>query len=256
MNPVHLSTPTPPAIVPPLSAPLRSGRMTSGDGEGRIDTIRVFLVDDHTVVRHGVRAVLEQAGGFQVVGEAGSAAEAVPGILAAAPDLALVDIRLGDGNGIQVIREVRSGNAAIRCLVLTSFADEDAFFQSVVSGAAGYVVKDVAAGELVATLRTAATGESLIRRELLDELRARETELSQDVEDELLADLTAQERRVLGFITDGMTNREIAHELDLAEKTIRNYVSNILAKVGMKNRTQLASYVARQMGRSSRSVQR
>ena len=205
--------------------------------------VRVFLLDDHAVVREGVRAMLEANPGFQVTGEAGTAREGLAGIDATRPDVALVDVRLPDGSGLEVIREARSRRPEIRCVIFTSFSDDEAFFQSVVAGASGYLVKDVDASELTAALRAVANGQSLIRREVIDDLRRRATMLPP--EEELLAGLTAQERRILGLVTEGMTNREIALRLSLAEKTVRNYVSNILAKVGMKNRTQLASYVAR-----------
>ena len=214
--------------------------------------VSVFLLDDHTVVREGVRAMLEEAQGFRVAGEAGTAREGLAGIEATRPDVVLVDARLPDGNGVDVIREVRSRRPETRCVIFTSFTDDEAFFQSVVAGASGYLVKDVGAAELTAAVSAVAGGASLIRREVIDDLRRRATTLPP--EDELLAELTAQERRILGMVAEGWTNREIALRLSLAEKTVRNYVSNILAKVGMRNRTELATYVARTVARRREPV--
>jgi two-component system, NarL family, response regulator DevR len=205
-------------------------------------TLRVYIVDDHEMVRDGIRGMLGSADGIEVCGEAGDRATARREILALRPDLALVDVRLPDGNGIELIRELRSRDPQLRCVVLTSLPDGEAFFHSVVAGAYGYLVKDVSAPELEAAVRAVAAGETLIRPETIDELRRREREVPPS--DELLRELTGQEQRILWMVTDGLTNREIAVELKLAEKTVRNYVTNILAKVGVRNRTQLAVYVA------------
>lgn len=199
-------------------------------------------MDDHAIVREGIRKVLESVGGFTVTGESDSARESLERIAAAPPDVAVVDIRLPDGDGVELIREIRSRHPATRCIVLTSFADEQAFFHSVVAGAAGFLVKDAATDEIASSIRRVADGQELITTEMLDDLRARARDLPPD--DQFLAVLTPQERRILGLVTDGLTNGEIAEELSLAEKTVRNYVSNILAKLGMKNRTQLAAHVA------------
>ncbi len=207
--------------------------------------IRVFLLDDHTVIREGIRGILERQPGMDVVGEAGTVKQAKQLLEVTRPDVAIIDVRLPDGNGIEVIRDARSHHPETRCVIFTSFADDEAFFQSVVAGSSGYLVKDVEPEELVASVRVVAEGRSLIRRELIDDLRRRANALPP--EDELLAGLTGQERRILGMVTDGMTNREIAGQLSLAEKTVRNYVSNLLGKLGMKNRTQMATYVARRI---------
>jgi two-component system, NarL family, response regulator DevR len=204
--------------------------------------LRVYIVDDHEMVRDGIRGMLGTADGIVVCGEAGDRATARREILALRPDVALVDVRLPDGNGIELIRELRSRDPKLRCVVLTSLPDGEAFFHSVVAGACGYLVKDVSAPELEVAVRAVAAGESLIRPEAIDELRRREREVPPT--DELLRELTGQEQRILWMVTDGLTNREIAAELKLAEKTVRNYVTNILAKVGVRNRTQLAVYVA------------
>lgn len=198
-------------------------------------------MDDHPIVRSGLRRDLE-ADNVEVIGEAGSAAEARDVILELKPDVAIVDLRLPDGSGVEVVRYVRSQNPHIACIVFTSFSEDDAFFQAVVAGAAGFLLKDAAPETVLDHVRRAAAGESLIRPELLDELRARPAEVPDNV---LFSNLSPQERRILGLVTSGATNREIAENLSLAEKTVRNYVSNILGKVGMKNRTQLAAAVAR-----------
>jgi two-component system, NarL family, response regulator DevR len=204
--------------------------------------IRVFVVDDHEMVRRGIHTMLEGVRDIIVCGEAGTFGEARRCLLLSRPHVALVDVRLPDGSGIELVRDLRSRKSDVRCAILTSIAGDEAFFQAVVAGASGYLLKDVGAGELQASIRALAAGESLIRPETIDNLRRRVDALPP--EDELLRDLTGQEQRILRMVTDGMTNREIAGELKLAEKTVRNYVSNILAKVGMRNRTQLAVHVA------------
>lgn len=207
------------------------------------EKIRVFIVDDHEVVRGGVRYLLDQSSGVEVIGEAGNIAAGLDGVAVGRPDVLIADVRLPDGSGVELVREVRSRFPETRCLMLTSFADEEAFFHAVVAGASGYLVKDVDQAGLVDAVLTAAAGGSLISSEAIDALRRRATEVPHD--DDLLASLTPQERRILGMVTEGLTNREIAVKLSLAEKTIRNYVSNILGQVGMRNRTELAAYVAR-----------
>lgn len=204
--------------------------------------IRVFVVDDHDVVREGLRLVIDGDPDLEVVGDAATASAAIAGILELEPDVALVDVRLLDGSGIEVVRHVRSSRPTVRCLMFTSFADETAFLQSVVAGAAGYLTKDASRQVVTSAIHRVAAGESLIDRTMLDDLRGRSD--LEPVTDDLLAQLTPHERRILGLITEGHTNREIAQQLHLSEKTIRNYVSNILGKVGMKNRTQLAVHVA------------
>ena len=210
-------------------------------------THRAYIVDDHAVLRLGVRWLLESTGDFQVVGEAGTAPAALEGIVDTRPDIALVDVRLGAGDGVEVVREVRARCPEVRCIVLTSFVDETAFFQSVVAGAFGYIIKDRSPTELVEACRSVAAGHHLMNREVVDDLRRRATSLPED--DHLLAELTPQEQRILSWVTQGLTNREIAAELALAEKTVRNYVSSLLGKLHMKNRTEAATYVARTAAR-------
>lgn len=201
----------------------------------------VFLVDDHALLRAGIRTTLEDASDFTVVGEAGDVPSALRGIEHHTPDIALVDVRLPGGNGVELIREVRSRVVGTRCVILTSFADHHALYQSAMAGAQGFLLKDVPKAQLVESLRRVAAGESLISSETVQVLEAQTPYLPP--EDELLGDLTPREREILGLIAEGRTNREIAEQLFLAEKTVRNYVSNILSKLGMRNRTQVAAYI-------------
>ncbi|MDH6143243.1 MULTISPECIES: response regulator [Kitasatospora] len=206
--------------------------------------IRVFLLDDHEVVRRGVRELLSGEADIEVVGEAGTAAEALSRIPAVLPDVAVLDVRLPDGNGVEVCREVRSRHPDVRCLMLTSFSDDEALFDSIMAGASGYVLKAIRGTDLLSAVRDVAAGKSLLdpaaTARVLERLRT-----GGEPEDEKLAQLTKQERRILELIGEGMTNRQIGNELHLAEKTVKNYVSSLLAKLGMERRTQAAAYVAR-----------
>jgi DNA-binding NarL/FixJ family response regulator len=210
--------------------------------------IRVFLLDDHEIVREGLRALLESQGDFEVVGEAATASEALTRIPPLRPDVAVLDVRLPDGDGVGVCREIRADAPEIQCIMLTSFADDEALFEAIMAGAAGYVLKQIKGTDIVDAIRRVAAGESLLdpdaTRRVLDRIR------NPPEEDERLASLTPQERRILGLITDGLTNRQIAEEMFLAEKTVKNYVSNLLAKLGMQRRTQAAVYGARMQQRA------
>jgi DNA-binding NarL/FixJ family response regulator len=203
---------------------------------------RVFLLDDHEVVRRGVRDLLEAEDDLTVVGEAGTAEEAVGRIPATSPHVAVLDVRLPDGDGIEVCREVRSGHPEIACIMLTSFADDEAVYAAIMAGAAGYVLKQVRGNELVDGIRRVARGESLldpvVTTRILERIR------HSDADDEL-AGLTEQERKILALIADGLTNRQIGEQMFLAEKTVKNYVSNLLSKLGMSRRTEAAAYAAR-----------
>lgn len=203
--------------------------------------VRVVIIDAQPVVRCGLRSTLE-TNGIRVVGEAATVASARELVRATAPDVAIIDLRLPDGPGIELMRDVRSELPRTACIVFTSLLDDEAFFQSVVAGAAAFLFRDASPDVLVAAVRGAAAGASLIRREVLDELRARSSEVPEDV---LFPNLTPRERRILGHLVAGQTNREIAREIRLAEKTVRNHVSTMLGKTGMRNRTQLAAAVAR-----------
>lgn len=205
--------------------------------------ISVFLVDDHEVVRRGVRDLLESSGDVDVVGEAGSVAEARSAVPAAAPDVAVLDVQLPDGTGIELCRELRSARPELACLMLTSFPDDDALLDAVVAGASGYVLKQVRGSDLVAAVHQVAAGHSLLDPVLRERAATRIRSGPED--DDRLKHLTPQERRILDLLADGLTNRQIAEEMFLAEKTIKNYVSNLLAKMGMSRRTEAAVYAAR-----------
>jgi two-component system, NarL family, response regulator DevR len=200
--------------------------------------IRVFLLDDHELVRRGLRDLLGAEGDIEVVGEAGTAREATARIPALRPDVAILDARLPDGSGIDVCRSVRSTDPTIQALILTSYDDDEALFAAILAGAAGYVLKQIDAHDLVAGVRRVAAGQSLIDPALttrvLDRLRRGPEE------PEELAALSGQERNILALIAEGMTNRQIGERLFLAEKTVKNYVSSILAKLGLERRTQAA----------------
>ncbi|HEX2577545.1 MAG TPA: response regulator transcription factor [Aquihabitans sp.] len=217
------------------------------DGHADAGPIRVFLLDDHEIVRRGVRELLELEDDLAVVGEAGSVAEALARIPATRPDVAVLDVQLGDGSGIEVCREVRSNHPQVHCLMLTSYADDEAMLDSVVAGALGYVLKQIRGNELVRSIRTASTGRSLLDPSMA--ARAAERLRRASEEDPRLASLTPQERRILDLLADGLTNRQIGEEMFLAEKTVKNYVSNLLMKLGMKRRTEAAVYAVRQADR-------
>jgi len=206
-------------------------------------TIRVFLLDDHEIVRRGVRDLLEVEDDIEVVGEAGTAEDALARIPAAAPDVAIIDMRLPDGNGVEVCREVRSNNPEIQCVVLTSFADDEALFDSIMAGAAGYLLKQIKSNDLVDAIRRVASGQSLLEPSLT--ARVLERLRKGPEEDERLSRLTDQERKILDLIAEGLTNRQIGERMFLAEKTVKNYVSNLLSKLGMERRTEAAVFAAR-----------
>ena len=200
--------------------------------------IRVFLLDDHEVVRRGLHDLLESEGDIEIVGESGSAREATARIPALRPDVAVLDARLPDGSGIDVCRDVRSTDPSIKALILTSYDDDEALFAAIMAGAAGYVLKQIGAGDLVDSVRRVAAGQSLIDPQLM--ARVLERVRSGPPEHEELARLTEQERKILALIAEGMTNRQIGERLYLAEKTVKNYVSSILSKLGLERRTQAA----------------
>ncbi|GAB2870144.1 response regulator transcription factor [Myroides odoratimimus subsp. xuanwuensis] len=205
--------------------------------------IRVFLLDDHELVRRGLRDLLEDSGDIEVVGESGLAVEATSRIPALRPDVAILDGRLPDGSGIDVCRDIRSVDPSIKALILTSYDDDDALFAAIVAGASGYVLKQVAGNALVDSIRRVAAGQSLIDPSLmarvLDRVRNGAPEASE------LAGLTEREREILALIAEGMTNRQIGERLFLAEKTVKNYVSSLLTKLGLERRTQAAVLAAK-----------
>jgi DNA-binding NarL/FixJ family response regulator len=206
-------------------------------------TVRVFLLDDHEVVRRGLRDLLEAEDDLEVVGEAGTAEEAVGRILATSPDVCVLDVRLPDGNGVEVCRAIRERRPELACLMLTSFSDDEALLEAVLAGAAGYLLKQVRGSDVVDAVRRVAAGQSLLDPATTGSLLRRLREGS--AEDERLGTLTDQERKVLHLLAEGRTNRQIADELFLAEKTVKNYVSNLLAKLGMSRRTEAAVWAAR-----------
>ncbi|WP_340559790.1 response regulator transcription factor [Streptomyces sp. GSL17-111] len=208
--------------------------------------VRVFLLDDHEIVRRGLRELLDAEPDLVVVGEAATAAEALARVPASRPDVAVLDVRLPDGNGVEVCREIRSRTDGVACLMLTSYADDEALFNAIMAGAAGYVLKAIRGTDLVAAVRDVAAGRSLLdpvaTARVLDRLRGAPSGPGGDPR---LAALTEQERRILDLIGEGLTNRAIGDRLHLAEKTVKNYVSALLGKLGMARRAQAAAYVAR-----------
>ena len=211
------------------------------------EKIRVYLLDDHDVVRQGLRFLLEQHDDLEVVGESGSAVEATARIPALRPDVAVLDARLPDGSGIEVCRAVRAVDDSVRALILTSYDDDEALFAAIMAGASGYVLKEIRSSDLVTAVRHVAEGRSLIDPSLtakvLERVRSGPTTAPE------LADLTEQELKLLGFIAEGLTNRQIGEQMFLAEKTVKNYVSSILAKLGLERRTQAAVLASRLLGK-------
>jgi two-component system response regulator DevR len=210
--------------------------------------IRVYLLDDHEVVRRGLVALLESAGDIKVIGESGLAQEATRRIPALRPDVAVLDARLPDGSGIDVCRDVRSADPEIKALILTSYQDDEALFSAIMAGAAGYVLKQIKGNDLVDSIRRVAAGQSLLDPLVTAQVLERIRHGAED-EPEELSGLTPQERRILELIAQGLTNRQIGEELFLAEKTIKNYVSSLLAKLGVERRTQAAILANRLLGR-------
>ena len=206
------------------------------------EIVRIFLVDDHAVVREGLSELLGAVPGFEVVGEAGTAEQALPRILALRPDVAVLDLRLPDGSGVDVCRDVRSALPQTHCLILTSYDDQDAVLAAVLAGASGYLLKEVRSASLVDAIRQAAMGRSLLDPALVTAVVQRVTATSP--EDAKLASLTEREREVLDLVAAGLTNRQIGERLYLAEKTVKNYVSSLLGKLGMERRTQAAVFGA------------
>lgn len=215
------------------------------DASAKKPPLRVLLVDDHEVVRSGVRALLQATDDIIVTAEAGTVREAVDEADRARPDVVVMDVRLADGSGIEATREIRARHPKTAVIMLTSFADDEALFASIMAGAAGYVLKQVKGGELVRAIRTVGRGESMldpaVTSAVLDRLRKGKHLMA----DEKLARLSPQEERILNGIADGKTNREIGEELNLAEKTVKNYVSSILSKLEVARRAEAAAYLAR-----------
>jgi DNA-binding NarL/FixJ family response regulator len=212
--------------------------------------IRVFLMDDHEIVRRGVRDVLEAESDITVVGEAGTAASALARIPALMPDVAILDVRLPDGDGVSVCRDIRSAMPQVACLMLTSFSGDDALFDAIMAGAAGYVMKQIRGNDLIGAIRTVAAGGSLLDPDAAGRVMARMRD--QAAKADPLAGLSPQERTILELIGEGLTNRQIGERMFLAEKTVKNYVSSVFSKLGMERRTQAAAYAARIFGEHER----
>jgi len=213
-------------------------------GDMAMQRIRVMLVDDHEVVRDGVRALINANDDITVVAEAGSVRESIAQALLTKPDVVVMDVRLADGSGIEATREIRARLEATQVLMLTSFADDEALFASIMAGAAGYVLKQIRGGDLIRAIREVGAGKSLldpeVTRAVLERLRKGKT-----MQDEKLARLSAQEERILTLVAKGETNGQIGKELKLAEKTVKNYVSTILSKLEVARRAEAAAYLAR-----------
>lgn len=205
--------------------------------------IRVFLLDDHEVVRRGVAEMLESSGTIEVVGEASTCAQAIDRIPTLRPDVAILDVQLPDGSGVDVCREMKAAELDLKCLMLTSFVDDDALLNAIIAGASGYVLKQIRGNDLIGAVQTVAAGGSLLdpsaTARVMQRIRSEATKVDP------LSELTEQERKILDLIGEGMTNRQIGEELYLAEKTVKNYVSSILAKLGLQRRTQAAVFVTR-----------
>jgi len=218
--------------------------LPGGDGAAQTDdVIRVYLLDDHEVVRRGLRELLEAEDDISIVGESGSAQEAVEQALTLRPDIAILDARLPDGNGVDVCRDIRSADPCIQALILTSYEDDEALFSAIMAGAAGYVLKQIRGNDLVDAVRWVAAGRSLldpmVTQRVMEHIRN-----PQHLPDELKV-LTEQERKILALVADGLTNRQIAAHMALAEKTVKNYVSSLLSKLGLERRTQAAVLAVR-----------
>jgi DNA-binding NarL/FixJ family response regulator len=225
----------------------RVSTVTSQTADGSASRrIGVFLLDDHEIVRRGVRDLLEAEPDIEVVGEAGTASSALARIPAVRPDVAVLDMRLPDGDGVEVCREVRSRMPEVACLILTSFGDDEALFSAVMAGAAGYVLKQIRGTDLVSAVRTVAAGQSMLDPQATGKLMARLR--NQPKKNDPLASLSPQERRILELIGEGLTNRQIGERMFLAEKTVKNYVSAVFAKLGMERRTQAAAFAVRAFG--------
>ena len=210
--------------------------------------LRLMLVDDHEVVRSGLKTLLEATGEMRVVAEASTVADAIAQAARIAPDVIVMDVRLADGSGIEATREIRAARPETRVLMLTSFADDEALFASIMAGASGYVLKQIRGGDLVRAIRSVGQGNSLLDPMVTAPVLERLRKGKHLLRDERLARLSAQEERILGLVADGLTNREIGTRLKLAEKTVKNYVSTILSKLEVGRRAEAAAYLARHTG--------
>jgi two-component system response regulator DevR len=207
--------------------------------------LRLLIVDDHEVVRQGLVALLDRREGFQVVAEAGSVAEAIEQAARVEPDLVIMDVRLPDGSGVEACREIRAEHPATRVVMLTSYPDEEAVLSAIVAGASGYLLKQVRARDLVSALDAVGRGESLLDPAVTEKVLERVRRIATGGYADEVAQLTAQERRILLLVAEGKTNKEIATEVYLSDKTVKNYVSSILSKLNLQRRAQAAAFVAK-----------
>jgi DNA-binding NarL/FixJ family response regulator len=207
--------------------------------------LRLLVVDDHEVVRQGLVALLDRRPGFQVVAEAGSVEEALAEARRHEPDLVIMDVRLPDGSGVEACRDIRAELPATRVVMLTSFPDDEAVFSAIVAGASGYLLKQIRARDLVAALEAVGRGESLLDPAVTEKVLTRVRQIAAGETHDELAGLTAQERKILLLVAEGKTNKEIASEIFLSDKTVKNYVSSILAKLNLERRAQAAAFVAK-----------
>ncbi len=213
--------------------------------QGPASPLRLLVVDDHEVVRQGLVSMLGRREGFQVVAEAGTAADAIEMAQKFQPDLVIMDVRLPDGSGIEACREIRSQLPATRVVILTSYPDEEAVFSAIVAGASGYLLKQIRARDLVSAIESVGRGESLLDPAVTEKVLERVRRIASGTEHDELAQLTQQERKILTLVAEGKTNKEIADEVFLSDKTVKNYVSSILSKLNLQRRAQAAAYVAR-----------
>jgi two-component system response regulator DevR len=220
----------------------------SANAETPEQGIRVYILDDHDMIRRGLRDILTEAGGFEVIGDSGSAREAARRIPALRPDVALLDVQVPDGSGIEVCRQVRARDPRIRALMVTTFDDQDARMAAVIAGASGFVLKQIRGDDLVDAVRRVAAGADLSDNGGIVDAARRARDAGDATVDPRLASLTAQEQRILDLITDGLTNRQIGERLGIGEKTVKNYVTRLLLKLGLVRRTQAAVFGARARG--------
>ena len=206
---------------------------------------RLLVVDDHEVVRSGLVALLDRREGFQVVAEAGNVAEAIEQANRFVPDIVIMDVRLPDGSGIEACREIRAEHPETRVVMLTSFPDEEAVLSAIVAGASGYLLKQIRARDLVAALESVGRGESLLDPAVTEKVLERIRRIANGPANDEIAQLTTQEQKILALVAEGKTNKEIAAEVFLSDKTVKNYVSSILSKLNLERRAQAAAYVAR-----------
>ncbi len=209
------------------------------------NAIKVLIVDDHEVVRMGLRSLLNREGSVEVVGEAGSLAEAVDSASRFTPDVAVMDVRLPDGSGVEACREIRAKNPKVQVIMLTSYADDEAVLASIMAGAAGYFLKQTRGKELIRAIETVAAGQSLLDPAVTQTVLDRMKRLASGHPPDEITQLSAQERKVLALVADGKTNKEIANTLGLSDKTVKNYLSNIFSKLNLSRRAEAAAYFAR-----------